>query len=91
MAATKDFRKAKYIGKSYGTGYNRDFVYLEYEYRGVRYEVYENRAKGNEPLAWQHKREQMAIDEALDKKQQPERDPEPIDWDEIWHMLGWDE
>lgn len=95
MAATKDFRKAKYIGKSYGTGYNRDFVYLEYEYRGVRYEVYENRAKGNEPLAWQHKREQMAIDEALDREPQPEtNEPKQSiqeELDEIWHMLGWDE
>lgn len=58
--------KAKYIGKYYGTGYNKDYVFLEYEYRGVKYEVYENRAKGNEPLSWQHKNAQLSIDEALD-------------------------
>lgn len=58
--------KAKYIGKSYGTGYERDFVFLEYEYRGYTYEVYENRAKGNEPLAWQHKSHQAEIDRIIE-------------------------
>lgn len=59
-------KKAKFIGKSYGTGFNRDFVYLEYEYRGRTYEVYENRAKGNEPLSWQHKNAQAEIDKAIE-------------------------
>lgn len=58
--------KAKFIGKTYGTGYNRHFVYLEYEYRGHRYEVYENRAKGNEPLAWQHRNAQAMIDRNIE-------------------------
>ena len=58
--------KAKFIGKTYGTGYNRDFVYLEYEYRGKTYEVYENRAKGNEPLAWQHRNAQAMIDRNIE-------------------------
>lgn len=60
--------KAKFIGKYHGTGYERDFVYLEYEYRGKTYTVYENRAKGNEPLAQQHKSEQALIDRQLDQK-----------------------
>lgn len=58
--------KAKYIGKTYGTGYNRDFIYLEYEYRGHTYEVYENRAKGNEPLSWQHANAQAMIDRNIE-------------------------
>lgn len=58
--------KAKFIGKTYGTGYNRHFVYLEYEYRGHTYEVYENRAKGNEPLAWQHRNAQAMIDRNIE-------------------------
>jgi len=77
--------KAKYIGKYYGTGYNKDYVFLEYEYRGVKYEVYENRAKGNEPLSWQHKNAQLAIDVALDnppasQKENTETVQEALDW-----------
>lgn len=78
--------KATYIGKHYGTGYDRNMVYLEYEYRGMRYTVYENRSRGNEPLAWQHKAEQARIDTILDSKQ---TSGEPIDLNEIWEMLGW--
>ena len=83
--------KAKYIGKSYGTGFDRDFVYLEYEYRGYRYEVYENRAKGNEPLSWQHKSEQSRIDRIIEQKEnnKKQKDAKPIDMDEIFEMLGW--
>lgn len=80
--------KAKFIGKYYGTGYDRHMVYLEYEYRGHTYTVYENRAKGNEPLAWQHKNEQARIDAILDMPQQ--KNGKPIDMDEIYEMLGWD-
>lgn len=58
--------KAKFIGKCYGTGYNRDIVILEYKYRGRKYEVYENRAKGNEPLNWQHSNEQARIDHEIE-------------------------
>lgn len=60
--------KAKYIGKYYGHGYDSHMVYLEYEYRGIKYTVYENRAKGNEPLSWQHSSEQARIDRMLDTK-----------------------
>lgn len=85
--------KAKYIGKTYGTGYNRDFVYLEYEYRGYKYEVYENRAKGNEPLSWQHKNEQARIDRliALKEMDKNQKGVKPFEeqMDEIWEMLGW--
>jgi hypothetical protein len=81
--------KAQYIGKRYGSGYDRDMVYLEYEYRGHRYEVYENRAKGNEPLSWQHRNEQARIDSII-KAESNQRDAQPIDFDEIWQMLGWD-
>lgn len=61
--------KAKFIGKSYGTGYNSAFVYLEYEYRGRKYEVYENRAKGNIPLRWQHANEQARIDRLIEQEE----------------------
>lgn len=62
--------KAKYIGKYNGTGYNRHMIFLEYEYRGYTYTVYENTAKGNEPLGWQHKAEQARIDKIIKAKEQ---------------------
>lgn len=58
--------RAKFIDKWYGTGFDRNMVYLEYEYRGERYTVTENMAKGNEPLVWQHKSEQARIDRIID-------------------------
>ena len=58
--------KAKYIGKSYGTKYDRDSVYMDYEYRGRTYTVCENKAKGNEPLSWQHKSNQSFIDRQIE-------------------------
>jgi hypothetical protein len=54
--------KAKYIGKYY----DREYTYLEYEYRGRKYEVYENRNKGNEPLSWQHANAQARIDKEIE-------------------------
>ena len=80
--------KAKFIGKRYVTGYERDYIFLEYEYRGRRYEVYENRAKGNEPLSWQHKSEQLRIDKILDASRH--NNGEPFNMDEIWEILEWD-
>lgn len=77
--------KAKFIGKYYGTGYDRNNVYLEYEYRGMTYTVMENRAKGNEPLSWQHKSEQARIDTILDAPEST--DTTPTNWDEIWGIL----
>lgn len=62
--------KARYIGKYNGTGYNRHMIYLEYEYKGYTYTVYENTAKGNEPLSWQHKAEQARIDNIIKAKEQ---------------------
>lgn len=79
---------AKFIRKYYGTGFDRNMVYMDYEYRGQVYTVYENRSKGNEPLAWQHKNEQNRIDAILDAPKQASG--KPVDLDEIWKMLEWD-
>lgn len=82
--------KATYIGKSYGKGYDRNYVYLEYEYRGRTYEVYENRAKGNEPLSWQHANAQARIDNLIELEEKSKKQKqEPIDMNEIFNMLGW--
>lgn len=58
--------KAKYIGKYTDTSYGQHKILLEYEYRGKRYTVTEDRRHGNEPLAWQHRLEQDWIDRILD-------------------------
>ena len=82
--------KAKFIRKYYGTGYERQFVFMDYEYRGREYTVYENRAKGNEPLAWQHRNAQATIDKELDKESKSQQGVKPFDIDEVWNTLGWD-
>lgn len=81
--------KAKYIGKYYGIGFDKDSVYLQYEYRGHEYEVHENRTKGNEPLAWQHRTAQDRIDWLIDMEKDS-FNSEPFDMDEIWNILGWE-
>lgn len=83
--------KATFIQKWYGCGYDRHMVYLEYEYRGRRYTVYENRAKGNEPLSWQHRNAQAQIDSAIEIESKPQGQGNPPDWDEIFKELGWDD
>lgn len=42
-------KKAKFVRKYYGRGYDAHMVYIDYEYRGHEYTVCENRAKGNAP------------------------------------------
>lgn len=64
-------KKAKFICRYYGRGYEKDYVFLEYEYRGHTYTVYENRARGNEPLSWQHKSWQARIDEIIRQQNLP--------------------
>ena len=64
---------ATFIRKYYGKGFERDFVFLVYGYRGHEYTVYENRAKGNEPLAWQHRSEQAKIDRLIEEWNKPKK------------------
>lgn len=53
--------RAKLIEKYYDK-HQPDLIFMDYEYRGHVYTVYENRAKGSEPLSWQHKIAQSKID-----------------------------
>lgn len=64
-------RKATFKYKYYGHGYDAAIVYLVYEYRGHEYTVFENRAKGNPPLAWQHGSEQALIDKQIEQENKP--------------------
>ena len=63
--------KATFVRKYYGHGYDAHMVYLDYTYRGHEYTVEENRAKGNEPLAWQHRSEQNRIEATVYNRVQP--------------------
>ena len=62
-------KKAKFVRKYYGQGYDAHMVYLDYEYRGHEYTVCENRAKGNAPLSWQHRSEQARIDQLIEQEE----------------------
>lgn len=82
--------KAKFIAKYYGRGYERDFVFMDYEYRGHTYTVYENRAKGNEPLSWQHKRAQADIDALIELEDRPKKPYKYEDTAEYGFNLFWE-
>ena len=62
-------RKATFVRKYYGRGYDAHMVYLDYEYRGHEYTVCENRAKGNAPLSWQRRSEQARIDQLIEQEE----------------------
>ena len=81
--------KAKYIGKFADTSFGQYIVNLEYEYRGHRYMVYENKRKGSEPLSWQHANEQGRIDRLIEMEEKASSNSEAINLDEIWNMLDW--
>lgn len=84
--------KAKYIGKWTDTSFGQHMVYLEYEYRGHRYTVYENRCKGNIPLSWQHANEQGRIDSLIEMESKPKKPFDPADTceaalDALWNYF----
>ena len=82
--------KATFIRKYWGKGCDRNMLYMDYEYRGHEYTVYENRAKGSEPLSWQHKNHQTTIDRIIELEKKPAAAAgKPVDLDEIWDLYGW--
>lgn len=62
-------RKATFVRKYYGHGYDAHMVYLDYMYRGHEYTVEENLLQGNRPLAWQHRDEQSRIDRLIEQEE----------------------
>jgi hypothetical protein len=66
-------KKAKFIHKYYGTGYDRGKNIIEYEYRGHTYWVDENLNQGNEPFAWQHRNAQARIDTLIEREEQDKK------------------
>lgn len=74
--------KAKYTGLLWT---NRDGSrVLGYEYRGHAYDVTDYGWRGGEPLSWQHKNRQIAIDVEIEKAaalaaRPAGKKPEPFD------------
>lgn len=88
----KTAMKAKYIGKYVDTSFGQYIIQLEYEYRGMRYIVTENRSKGNEPLSWQHQREQDWIDRVIEIESKPKKPFDHADsceavLDKLWNYF----
>lgn len=86
-------KKATFLRKRYGRGYDAHMVYLDYMYRGHEYTVAENRAKGNEPLAWQHRSEQARIDQLIEEENKPKKpyryeDSADAGFDLFWRFIG---
>lgn len=66
--------KARFIQAYHYREWGRSIVELEYEYRGHKYTVMEDRSKGNEPLAWQHRAEQDRIDRLIEMDERNDRE-----------------
>lgn len=62
-------KKAQFKRSYYETGFNRNIIYMDYEYRGKTYTVYSNLKKGNEPIAWQHSNAQAQIDAEIEREE----------------------
>lgn len=66
--------KARFIQAYHYREWGRSIVELEYEYRGHKYTVMEDRSKGNEPLAWQHRAEQDRSDRLIEMDERNDRE-----------------
>ena len=76
-------RKATFVRKYYGHGYDAHMVYLDYSYRGHEYTVYENLLQGNRPLAWQHRDEQSRIDRLIEQEElEKNAEPKPCRYED---------
>lgn len=69
LMPAKTIQKAKFLNRYEYRNFNDDIVELEYEYRGHKYTVEENRRKGNEPLSWQHRNAQARIDSMIEMEE----------------------
>lgn len=79
---------AQYKAKKTGiTTYSKYYNYVEYEYRGIKYEVTYPVANTSfcTSARLQHEDAQARIDRMLDTK----TEAKAINADEIWAMYGW--
>jgi hypothetical protein len=86
----ENIQKAKFLSRYEYRNFNDDIVELEYEYRGHKYTVEENRSKGNEPLSWQHRNAQARIDSMIEMEEREKECNTNTDNDDWLKMLwGW--
>lgn len=86
----ENIQKAKFLSRYEYRNFNDDIVELEYEYRGHKYTVEENRSKGNEPLSWQHRNAQARIDSMIEMEEREKERNTNTDNDDWLKMLwGW--
>jgi hypothetical protein len=79
--------KAKFLSRYEYRNFNDDIVELEYEYRGHKYTVEENRSKGNEPLSWQHRNAQARIDSMIEMEEREKECDTNTNIDDCLKML----
>lgn len=80
--------------KKVQTFYEKYFTHIQFEYRGRKYEVeYPNSHRVVCTAAWvQHKSAQERIDKEIEsEKIERERPANPVDFNKIWAVLGWNE
>ena len=76
------------------TFYGQHFNRVEFEYRGRKYEVeYPNSHRVICPAAWvQHQSAQERIDKEIEEEKiEKLRPANPVDFNKIWAVLGWNE
>ncbi len=82
----------KYKANKTETFYEKYSNIVVYEYRGYKYEVEYAKDMSycvTSPKV-QHENKQAEIDRMIEKKNKGNlKDANPIDWDEIYNMLGW--
>lgn len=83
----ENIQKAKFLSRYEYRNFNDDIVELEYEYRGHKYTVEENRSKGNEPLSWQHRNAQARIDSMIEMEEREKECNTNTDNDDWLKML----
>ena len=75
------------------TMYGKHANVVTYEYRGKQYDVeYANDwTYCVSPAKVQHEIAQEKIDKQIaEEEAQKDKEPHPVDLDEIWELLGWD-
>lgn len=64
----KNHHTAKFLGSYKHNEYGKCIIELEYEYKGHKYSIEDNRSQGSMPLYMQHKLAQDNIDSEIEKE-----------------------
>ena len=81
--------KAEFVRKAWNEKDRYNSPVYEYRYRSMTYYVTDYRNGYSETMRDQHINEQARIDRIIEAENRPQS--KPIDWDEIFNMLGWND